>query len=114
MTSAVQLTLNPLINQLITTLLEPVGQPTNQLINQQTNHQFTISAETRYVSTLPEILLQKCNIVVYLSSDFFGQNVGKNWILLKNGNLLAADLNKPVKYASFISRKCPKPRTGTR
>jgi hypothetical protein len=47
-----------------TTLLQPVGQPTNHLINQQTNHQFTISVETHYVSTLPETLLQKCNIVV--------------------------------------------------
>ena len=40
--------------------------------------------------------------------------MGKNQILVKNGNLLTADLNESIKYASFVSRKFPKPRNGTR
>jgi hypothetical protein len=104
----------PINQSLNHTLLQPVGQPTNQLINQQTNHQFIISVETHNVSTLPETLLQKCNIVVYLSSQFFGQNVGKKSDFDQNWQSVGSRPKQIGKICFFHITEMPKPRTGTR
>jgi hypothetical protein len=105
-------TINQSINHNFTTARGRTNKPTNQSTNQSQIDYFCWDALRLDAPGHPTPKVQYCCLLVI--KIFLDKMWGKNQILVKIGNLLAVDLNKSVKYASFISRKCPRPRTGAR